>query len=89
LARDPRCLGVALRRIVVSRRARVRTIEATDPSLTEGFHQFEPNNEIRWTDGNAAVPADLLRGIAGPLVITLLLGGSTTYVEDGAQQRVA
>jgi hypothetical protein len=89
LARDPRCLGVALRKILVSQGARLRTIEAADASLTDGFHRFEPINGIRWTDGNAAVPADLFFGFKRPLMVTLLLGGSTTYVEDGAKQRAA
>jgi hypothetical protein len=89
LARDPRSLGVALRRIVVTQGSRVRTIEAGDPLLAEGFHAFEPDNDIRWTNGDAAIPAHLFDGLTGSLEIALHLGGKTTFVEDGAVQRVA
>ncbi len=41
LARDPRRLGVALRRLVVRRGSRFTTIEASDPALMDGFHAFE------------------------------------------------
>ena len=40
LARDPRSLGVALRRIVFRQGSRLRQIEADDGSLQEGFHVF-------------------------------------------------
>lgn len=89
LARDPRCLGVALRQIMASRGKQVQIIEAEDASLTEGFHGFEADNEIRWTDGRAAVPEDLFDGFTGPLDIALYLGGTTTYVDEGTLQRVA
>jgi len=89
LARDPRSLGVALRQIMVSQGARLRTIEAEDARLTQGFHGFEADNEIRWTDGDATVPADLFDGFTGPLEIAVRLGGRTTYVNDGVQTRVA
>jgi antigen 43 len=89
LARDPRCLGVALRQIMVSQGVRVRTIEAEDISLTDGFHGFETDNEIRWTDGDAAVPASFFEDFLGPMDLALRLGGSTSYVDSGAVQRVA
>ena len=64
-------------------------IEAEDERLTVGFHAFEADNGLRWTDGDAAIPERLLTGFAGPLEITLRLGGSTTYADEGTGRRVA
>jgi hypothetical protein len=57
LARDSRRLGVAVSRISLWRGARLRVIEASDPVLQDGFHQFEPELGLRWTDGDATLPA--------------------------------
>jgi hypothetical protein len=89
LARDQRSLGVALRRIVVRRGARSRTAKADDARLTTGFHQYESDNDFVWTDGDAAVPADLLAGFSGPVEIVLMIGGTTRYIDDGIRRRVA
>jgi Hint domain len=89
LARDARSLGVALRQIVVRQAIRVRTIEADDPSLAEGFHGFEPDDAIRWTNGDAAVPPELFDGFAGALELTLRLGCTTSYIAEGDAQRAA
>jgi hypothetical protein len=79
LARDPRPLGVALRRVMLWRGARLRLIEASDPSLEEGFHLFEADNEFRWTNGNAHLPATLFDGIGGPGMLELHIRGATQY----------
>jgi hypothetical protein len=89
LARDPRCLGVALLQIMVTQGVRIRTIEAGDALLAEGFHGFEADNGIRWTDGDAAMPEILFDGFGGPLEIVLHVSGSTTYVDQGSIERVA
>ncbi len=89
LARDPRSLGVALRRIVVRRGTRFRAIEASDVALTDGFHAFEAGNGLRWTDGNAAVPMDLFAGFDGPVEIVLTIAGTARYVEEGERRQVA
>jgi len=89
LARDPRCLGVALRQIIVKRGEQVRTIEAENALLTDGFHGYEADNDIRWTDGDAGVPAGLFEGFAGPLEITMRLGGATSYLDEGTLLRAA
>jgi hypothetical protein len=89
LARDPRCLGVALRQIMVTRGEQTRMIEAEDALLTDGFHGYEVEDEIRWTGGDAAVPAGLFEGFAGPLEITLRLGGRTWYLDEGMLLREA
>ena len=89
VARDPRCLGVALRRIMVTCDGQIRTIEAADTLLTNGFHQYEAGNGIRWTDGDAGVPAALFEHFAGPLEIAIRLGGRTCYLDEGTLLRAA
>jgi len=66
LARDPRALGVAVRRIVLAQARRQRTIEAQAPSLPDGFYAHESEACIRWTNGDAAVPGELFVGMSGP-----------------------
>ena len=89
VGRDPRSLGVAVRHIMVCQGRRIRTILADDVRLTEGFHGFERDNAIRWTDGDAAVPEVLFDDFDGPMVVALRLGGRTTYVDDGGRSLVA
>jgi hypothetical protein len=86
LARDPRCLGVALRRIVVRAGSRFRVIEAKDGLLRQGFHAFEPANGLRWTDGDALLPAEIFDGFAGPKELVLHLAGTTPYVDAGTAE---
>jgi hypothetical protein len=89
LARDPRCLGVALRQIVLRQGTRARTIAAADAALAEGFHQFEPDNAIRWTNGDAVIAATLFEGFTGPMELLLRLGGTTRYVVEPEPRRAA
>jgi T5SS/PEP-CTERM-associated repeat protein len=81
LSRDPRCLGVALRQMMVTQGARIRTIDAEDALLQDNFHGYEADNDIRWTYGDAGVPARLFEEFAGPLELALRLGGKTCYPE--------
>jgi hypothetical protein len=78
-ARDPRVLGVALRAITLFQGPRCRTIEMTDLTLTEGFHAFEPDNGLRWTDGDAALPTSLFGKLDGPKDLVLHVGATTSY----------
>ena len=89
LARDPRCLGVALCRIVMRRGTKFRVIEASDATLTDGFHAFEAGNGFRWTDGDAVVPIELFAGFAGSVEIVLTIACTARYVEEGARRQVA
>jgi hypothetical protein len=89
VARDARLLGVAVRRIVLAQARRKRAIAAESASLVDGYHLFEPNNDIRWTDGDAAVPASLFAGISGPSMLILQLGSATQYIDDGDVSRAA
>jgi hypothetical protein len=79
LARDNRVLGVALRCIALRQDTRFRVIEAADASLTEGFHRFESAGGLRWTDGDAALPAALFEGFDGPMELVLHSAGTTRY----------
>ncbi|HTB47739.1 MAG TPA: Hint domain-containing protein [Acetobacteraceae bacterium] len=89
LARDARSLGVAVRRIVLALPPWVREIDAGEDALADGFHAFEADNGIRWTDGDAAVPAHLFDGMYGSGMLMLHLGGATRYIDDGREVRVA
>ena len=82
LARDPRVLGVAVRRIVCRQRAHLRLIGAHDPALHDGFHDFEPNQEHRWTNGDARLPAELFRGLRGIVELEVHVAGRTRYLAD-------
>jgi hypothetical protein len=89
LARDPRSLGVALRQIMVAHGARLRVVDAADARLADGFHGFEADNHIRWTDGDATILADLFDGFVGPFEVALHLAGKASYVDDGVALRIA
>jgi hypothetical protein len=79
LARDPRVLGVAIQTIAVRQGTRFRVIEAADPALTEGFHDFEPDGCLRWTNGDAGLPPALFDGFEGLMELVLHVGGTTQY----------
>jgi hypothetical protein len=50
--------------------------------LAEGFHPFEAASGLRWTDGDAVVPAGLFAGFAGTVELVV-------HVEEGVIARVA
>lgn len=84
IARDPRPLGIALRRVVAYGGATRRSIEAADPSLCHGFHSFEANGGLRWTDGDALLPEALFRGFTHGCRLELNVGCTTQYPLLGA-----
>jgi hypothetical protein len=77
LARDPRSLGVAVRRLVVWRKGRPTVIESNDLGLIEGFHDYETDNGFRWTNGNALLPVALCGG--GITNLELNIAATTQY----------
>jgi hypothetical protein len=89
LARDPRLLGVAVRRVVVRRGSRFRTLRADDARLAEGFHGFEAETGVRWTDGDAGLPVSVFDGFPGSCEVVVHLAGGATYVDEGEAVRVA
>jgi hypothetical protein len=82
LTRDPRSLGVAVRRVILRRGARMIVVEAEDARLAHGFHAFEAEAQVRWTDGNAGLPAEIFAAFDGPFELEVHLGGSTQYLAD-------
>jgi hypothetical protein len=89
LARDPRVLGIALRRIVVRSGSKFHVVDARDDRLVDGFHHGESTAGIRWTDGDASLPLALLQGFGGPIELVLHLGGTTQYRADERVGRTA
>jgi Hint domain len=82
-ARDPRELGVAIRRIICSRGATLRVVEADDRMLSAGFHRFEADNGFRWTSGDAPLPAALFQAMQPPFSLELHVGSTTVYALAG------
>ncbi len=83
LARDARELGVAVRRIALRKGSQPRIAEAADARLTEGFHDYEAETGIRWTNGDARLPAELFAGLKGEIEVAIHLGGATSYLAEG------
>ena len=54
-------------------------VEAEDERLAAGFHLFEPDDVIRWTNGDAVFPAELFDGFDGPVQIELVVTHTTQY----------
>jgi hypothetical protein len=79
IARDPRSLGVALRCIAVRQGSKFEAIFAWDTRLTDGFHPYETDGDIRWTDGYARLPATAFARFQGEVEVVLTLAGATQY----------
>jgi hypothetical protein len=83
LSRDPRPLGIAVRSVAILDGPLSRRVEAADAALQDGFHDYEPNEGIRWTAGNALVPTDVFRGITDPVDVEIVTTGATRYLDEG------
>jgi hypothetical protein len=79
LARDPRLLGVALRRMILWHGRHIKVMEADDPSLCDGFYAFEPDNGFRWTWGDGRLPAALFEGARGVCELELDIACTIQY----------
>jgi hypothetical protein len=86
VARDPRVLGVAVRQIVLRQGTRFQVVASADGRLAEGFYPFEQANGLRWTDGDAALPAALFDDFDGPAELVLHVGDTTQYPLLGARE---
>ena len=86
LSRDPRLLGIAVRRVAITNGRHRRTIEAWDDCLCAGFHGYEPETDIRWTAGDARLPERLFNGCSGLIDIQIETGGATRYFDEGTPQ---
>jgi hypothetical protein len=89
LARDPRCLGVAVRQIVFGRDTQVRIVPASDAGLTDGFHAYETDNRYRWTNGDAGLPLAVLAAVPDATDLVLHIGEVARYIDDGRPARAA
>lgn len=89
LSRDPRCLGVALRKIVLYHGTAVRFIEADDPRLDAGLHEWETGNGYRWTNGDTPLALAVLEGFAGPIDLVVHYAATARYFDDGPTRRAA
>ncbi len=79
LARDPRLLGVAVKRVQVSSGWQLVQIDAGDDRLVDGFHGYEPDDRLRWTNGDAGLPTALFSSFGGPTELVLNLTGRMSY----------
>jgi hypothetical protein len=82
LSRDPRVLGVAIRRLLVRHGPLLATMAAGDPQMADGFHPFEPELGLRWTDGRGAVPAALFDGMDGETELEVVVTSTARYCAD-------
>jgi hypothetical protein len=83
LARDPRCVGVAVRRVAVRQGSRFGRFVADDKLLADGFHPSEADGSRRWTNGDAALPTSIFAGFNGPVELVIQTAGTTSYVDQG------
>jgi hypothetical protein len=87
-ARDPRSLGVALRRMMVRQGTKFETVAAKDIRLTDGFHDYEDADNLRWTNGYASLPAGPFARFTGAVEVVLTLAATTNYPDDGGNALV-
>ena len=59
-------------------------LDADDDRLTVGFHAYEAACNLRWTDGDAELPAEALARFDKGAEVMLHLGGATQYPEERA-----
>jgi hypothetical protein len=90
IARDPRALGVAVRKIELHRGGAYVAVATDDPRLADGVHAFEAEGGIRWTNGRATLSPEVLAVPGrGALKLVLTLGGATRYPDFGDAVAVA
>jgi hypothetical protein len=81
VARDPRPLGVALRQLELRAGAEAVIVGANDRRLVDGFHSYEPVDQLRWTNGDARLPGSIfpIPRHDRATELTLHLTGATYY----------
>ncbi len=79
LVRDFRALGVPVAGIAAISDSRANVLEASDERFADGFHDHEAEGDIRWTDGDAELPAGLFLGCHGRTRVIVTLRGVTRY----------
>jgi hypothetical protein len=89
MARDNRSLGVAVRRLILAQARWQRVVEAKDTALVDGYHRYEAVNDLRWTNGDAAVPEMLFSTMSGAAMLRVELACGSWYLRNGAVGRAA
>jgi hypothetical protein len=83
-------LGVALQWVELGQGPKVTRIEADDDRLEDGFHLYEPDGNLRWTDGDAGLPAALFSGFGRDTDVVVYVAYTTRYPLFGdARNRAA
>ena len=75
---DPRRLGVCLVALMIEDQSQRLSVPLDHVLLTEGFHDVEDQGR-RWTTGRAHLPAALLAGCEGEIVIEVRLAGPALF----------
>jgi hypothetical protein len=89
IARDPRSLGVALRQIAIRRGTKFMLFKADDQRLATGFHDYEPSDGLRWTDGYAELPIEAFARFDKGAEVMLHLGGVAQYPDSRERSKQA
>ena len=84
IARDPRSLGVAVRRLAVRQGTKFEVALAQDARLTDGFHAYETKDDQRWTDGCATIPIEMFTRFKGVVEVVITVAGTTQYPDNAA-----
>ncbi|MBV9862377.1 MAG: Hint domain-containing protein [Alphaproteobacteria bacterium] len=79
VSRDTRCLGVALRRVVLESAGMCIELAADAAMLTEGFNEPEAPTGLRWTTGDATVPPLALVPFGGAFDVVLDIAAVGNY----------
>jgi hypothetical protein len=85
LARDSRSLGVAVRRIMVRQGSKFLALKAGDDRLADGFYGYEAIDDLRWTNGAAALPVEAFGRFRGAVEVVLQLAATTQYPQVGGR----
>lgn len=81
LVADSRCLGVCVTGITAQSTTSATTLLPASGLLTAGFHPAE--GPLRWTNGDAALPAMLLGDRSETVRLTVTGHGLPRYLQDG------
>jgi hypothetical protein len=68
---------------------RRQAIEANASTLADGWHAYKPDNGVRWTNGGAAIPAQLFARMSISGMLILHSGPTTQYIDDGTAEAAA
>jgi hypothetical protein len=81
VARDFRSLGIGLRQVVIRQGSRFKKIPADDRRLAEGFHAYEADSDMRWTNG--------MKDFVGAVEIVVTVAATAHYPDVGIGRRTA